>query len=106
MIVRNKGGRMHRALVAVGLGLLLPVAAFAACTDPAAVAAARATAETECPCATATSHGAHVRCVAQVASDAGLSGQCRAAVVNCASRSTCGRPGSVCPIDPGRGELI
>jgi hypothetical protein len=90
-------GRSRTSLVALCLtDLLAPAVALATCTDPAAVATTRASAEMACPCAGATSHGAYVRCVGDVARAAGdLSSECRRAVVACAARSTCGRPGFV-----------
>lgn len=79
------------------LAFAFPRLVSAACADPAAVAATRAQAELVCPCATATTHGAYVRCVAdvaRVAADHGdLPNGCRGAVVRCAAKSTCGRPG-------------
>src|SRR6185503_1458083 len=67
--------------------------------DAAQVAAVRADVESRCPCAAATSRADHVACVAGVAGEAVASGQlrrrCRSAVVRCAMRSTCGRPGFV-----------
>jgi len=73
--------------------------AQAACTDPAAVASTRAAAELQCPCASAGSHKAYVKCVAQAAKTAArsrsLPKQCRASVVSCAHKSTCGKPGFV-----------
>jgi len=90
-------GRSRTSLVALSLtDLLAPAVALATCTDPAAVATTRASAEMACPCAGATSHGAYVRCVGDVARAAGdLSSECRRAVVACAARSTCARPGFV-----------
>jgi plastocyanin len=73
--------------------------AQAACTDAAAVAATCAAAEAQCSCAAASSHKAYIRCVAQVAKTAAqsrsLPKQCRASVVGCARKSTCGKAGSV-----------
>jgi hypothetical protein len=73
---------------------------FAACGDDpgdaAAVAAARAAVDAACPCAAAATHGAHVSCArATLVTQSGLSPACRAALVRCASKSTCGRPGAV-----------
>src|SRR2546427_651202 len=77
----------------------LPTGVLARCTDLAAVCAARDKAEIQCPCAAATNHGVYVRCVRGVAkaeADAlRLPRECKASVVRCASRSTCGRPASV-----------
>jgi len=94
----------HLALGLIAFVLTLPAApaVFAACgdrpQDAQAVAAARAAAAARCDCASARSHVRHVSCVAGVASDAVRKGQlralCKAAVVRCAARSTCGRPGS------------
>ena len=83
----------------------LPTGVLARCTDLAAVCAARDKAEIQCPCAAATNHGFYVRCVRGVAkaeADAlRLPRECKASVVRCASRSTCGRPGFVtcCRLD-------
>jgi len=80
--------------------LLLSIGtARAACTDPAAVASTRAAAELQCPCDTAVGHKPYIHCVAQVAKAAATSGslpkECRAAVVKCAKKSTCGATGFV-----------
>src|SRR5947207_452213 len=83
----------------------LPTGVLARCTDLAAVCAARDKAEIQCPWAAATNHGFYVRCVRGVAkaeADAlRLPRECKASVVRCASRSTCGRPGYVtcCRLD-------
>ena len=86
--------------VTIVVPLLLSLGtARAACTDAAAVAATRAAAEVQCPCAAASGHKAYIRCVAQVAKAAAQSGslpkQCRASVVGCARKSTCGKAGFV-----------
>jgi hypothetical protein len=91
-----------RHLVAVTV-LLGARPGFAACGDRPgdadAVAAARAAAEAACPCAAATGHGEYVRCTARAVNAAVTAGRlrprCRAAVMRCAARSTCGRPGFV-----------
>jgi hypothetical protein len=62
--------------------------------------AAQPTIDARCPCAEAATHGAHVRCVAQVlkelAADATIPVRCKGPIRRCASRSTCGRrPGTV-----------
>src|SRR4029077_13532265 len=86
--------------VTIVVPLLLSLGtARAACTDAAAVAATRAAAQAQCPCAAASGHKAYSRCVAQVAKTAAQSGslpkQCRASVVGCARKSTCGKAGVV-----------
>ena len=86
--------------VTIVVPLLLSLGtARAACTDAAAVAATRAAAEAQCPCAAGSGHKAYIRCIAQVAKTAAQSGslpkQCRAAVVGCARKSTCGKAGFV-----------
>lgn len=93
-------------LVAFAFVVAVPAAAPAKkCTDDAAVAAARAAAAAECDCATAENHGQYVKCVGQVAkarADSGaLPTECKGAVVRCAAKSTCGKPGAVtcCRID-------
>ena len=67
--------------------------------DACEIAAARARVAATCDCAGAPSHGTYVRCAADVADAAvaanQLAASCRKEVVRCASRSTCGRPGSV-----------
>src|SRR6266566_6073731 len=77
---------------------------FAACTDPAAVAATRAAADQACTsmamgCSTAKSHGEYVSCVAHQAKAAVKAGtlpkQCKGTVVKCVAKSTCGKPGFV-----------
>lgn len=81
------------------LASLLPAPVLALCNDPAAVATARTAALSQCNCATAFTHGAFVKCVDGVATqrvhDNLLPPECRRSVVQCASRSTCGRPGFV-----------
>jgi plastocyanin len=71
----------------------------AACPDAAMVAATRAIADQQCPCASQANHKRYIQCVAGVAKAAAKSGtlpkQCRASVVACAKKSTCGRPGFV-----------
>jgi len=93
---------------ALALGLVLGstgTASARACTDDAAVAAARAAAETQCSCDSARNHGQYVSCVAQVANELAASGdlpnQCTGDVVHCAANSTCGKPGAItcCRVD-------
>ena len=90
---------MSRLMIVVVTLLLSLGTARAACTDAAAVAATRAVADTRCPCGTFRSHKAYVHCVAQVAKAVALSGSlpkaCRAAVLGCARKSTCGKAGFV-----------
>src|SRR5437764_197955 len=91
------------ALTAFALGLAVAGPGFPSCGDrpgdAQAVADARAAAAAECDYATASSHTGYVDCVARVANAAVRAGrlraQCRLAVVHCAARSTCGRPGAV-----------
>ena len=90
---------MTRLTIVVVALLLWLGTARAACTDAAAVAATRAAADARCPCAAATSHKTYLHCVAQVAKTAAQSGSlpkaCRAAVLGCARKSTCGKAGFV-----------
>jgi hypothetical protein len=81
-----------------------PARGLAACSDPAAVAAARAAADAACDatdtgCATAARHGEYVSCIARQAKAAVKAGtlpkSCRGDVVRCAARSTCGKSGAV-----------
>ena len=80
------------------------------CTDDAAVLAAREAAADACDCETATNHGQYVKCVGEVVkarvANGQLPTQCKGAVVSCAARSTCGKPGFVtcCRVD-GRGRV-
>jgi len=90
---------MRRLTIVVVLLLLSLGTAHAACTDAAALAATRAAADAQCPCGTFSSHKAYLHCVAQVAKTAAQSGSlpkaCRAAVLGCAKKSTCGKAGFV-----------
>src|SRR5262249_6087011 len=71
----------------------------AGCPDAAEASAIAAAADAECDCGGASDHGKFVRCVTQIAKSAIRSGtlpkQCKSAVVRCAARSTCGKPGFV-----------
>src|SRR5690606_30718250 len=75
------------------------VAAWGACdpdgADAADIAAARAAIEAACDCEGAPNHGAYVRCARNAARAALSNKRCLGRVVQCASRSTCGRPGAV-----------
>ena len=94
-------------LAALGASMLLASApvAFANCAkdDPTGskVLAARQQASSTCPCATATNHGAYVKCVAGVADtlsrgkNPSLPKSCKGAVKKCAAHSTCGKSGTV-----------
>ena len=106
---------MRSTTVAVfGVAALLASApvAFANCAkdDPTGskVLAARQQANSTCNCATATNHGAYVKCVAGVAktlssgTNPSLPKTCKGAVKKCAAKSTCGKPGFVtCCITKG-----
>ena len=89
---------MKRALVLLGSLLLSTGTARAAC-DPATIASMRADAEVQCPCTTAAGHAPYVHCIGQFAKAAvksrGVPKACRAALVRCAKKSTCGAPGSI-----------
>src|SRR5438034_1024172 len=87
-----------------GLSLVaLAHSAFAACgdnpDDANTVAAARQAADSPCDCSTAKTHRSYVRCVAGAARAAVNSGtlseECKAQLLACAARSTCGRPSAV-----------
>src|SRR5438105_7239562 len=105
--VGRRGSVLKRPTIGAimaGLSLVaLAHGAFAACGDnPAdanAVAAARQAADSQCDCATAKTHRRYARCVAGVAeaavSSGTLSEECKAQLVACATRSTCGRPEAV-----------
>ena len=84
-----------KGLIRVVILLLFSIGtARAACTDPAAVASTRAAANAQRPCESFGSHKLYVHCVAQFAKAAATSGslpkQCRADVLRCARKSTCG----------------
>ena len=94
-------------LAALGASMLLASApaAFANCAkdDPTGskVLAARQQASSTCPCASATKHGAYVKCVGGVAdmlssgTSPSLPKSCKGAVKKCAAHSTCGKRGAV-----------
>jgi hypothetical protein len=92
-------------VVASAVVLAGAAGASARCTDDAAVAAARAAVAAQCPCDGFPNHGQYVRCARGVANDLADAGllprNCKGAVVSCAARSTCGKPGFVtcCTID-------
>jgi hypothetical protein len=69
------------------------------CDDPAAVMQTRRAAEAQCACGAATGHRSYLSCVSRVAHEAVVSGvlsrRCKAAVMSCAHRSVCGKPGYV-----------
>src|SRR5947207_12772893 len=95
-----------RSLAAFGLLLATRQDALAAC-DPSVVAHARAPLAMECDCAGASNHGEYVSFVTHATNDAvkagTLSSDCVDAIMNCASNSTCGKPGFVtcCRTDVG-----
>jgi hypothetical protein len=105
-MTRSWARTQRRSTVAIAAALLILAAAQGAAArcgdepgDDAAVAAARAAVAVTCPCATATSRAAYLECARGVAIErvgqGTLPASCRADVVRCASRSTCGRPGAV-----------
>jgi transposase InsO family protein len=71
------------------------LATCASPSDQAAVARVRVLADTQCDCASATRHRLYLRCVARTVAAAVRAGQlpaaCRAKVLHCAARSTCGQ---------------
>ena len=88
---------MLRVLLSVAAVAVAASAVVAApCLDTVALTALRAQVAGACDCASATSHGAHVRCVRTqaklAAQTAGAPASCRAAVIRCAAKSTCGNP--------------
>ena len=92
-------------VLAIAVLCTSPALTFGGCGDnpgdDVAVADARTAVEATCTCATATSHGAYVRCAAEVANARAkalpqlLPTYCKGAVKRCAARSTCGKPGFV-----------
>jgi hypothetical protein len=100
--------RPRRSWLAVALVFIAVGRAWSACGDlpgdAAAVAAARAEVDATCQCGGPTTHGAYVRCAAQIAG-VRVRRACRAHVLTCATRSTCGRPGAVtCCRTDARGQ--
>ena len=91
------------ALLLVSFIAVAPAVLRADCGDDpgdgAAVAAARAEVDAECACAGAPTHDVFVHCAREVVArrvgSRSLRRACRAAVVRCAARSTCGKPGAV-----------
>ncbi len=98
-------------LLAVALLVATARSGMAACGaspgDAQALADARAQVEADCDCTGSPSHGAYVRCATQIARERAsadlLPARCKGAVIRCAVRSTCGRPGLVacCVTRPG-----
>ena len=90
---------MTRLTIVVVPLLLSLGTARAACTDAAAVAATRAAAEAQCPCAAAAAtkptFNASPRSPRRRRRAAASRRQCRASVVGCARKSTCGKAGFV-----------
>jgi len=89
--------------------LALPAPAFARCdptTEPdrSDVANARAAVAANCDCAGAASRGEYVRCATQQAESVLVNRGCRGRVKKCASKSTCGKPGSVTCCRTNSGE--
>src|SRR5262249_1611652 len=100
LVLRNCLGQedVMKGLIRIVVPLLLLTGtARAAGTDPAAFASTRAAAKTQCPCESFASHKSYVHCVAQFAKAAATSGslpkQCKAEVLGCARKSTCGSKG-------------
>lgn len=91
--------------MAAALALVVAVAsgAHAKCGDDPAdatkIAAARAQIAADCACDGFPNHGQYVKCARGVANDRAaadlLPNSCKGAVVSCAARSTCGKPGFV-----------
>jgi hypothetical protein len=63
--------------------------------DAADVARAHAAVAANCDCAGASNHGQYVKCVTEQANMTLTNPSCKGAVVKCAARSTCGKPGFV-----------
>jgi hypothetical protein len=92
-----------RSFLALSVFFALGQVAYAKCGDAAgdaaAVAAARAEVDATCNCATAPNHGTYVKCakdIAKARADAmTLPKNCKGAVIKCAAKSTCGKPGFV-----------
>jgi hypothetical protein len=63
--------------------------------DAGDVATARAAVAENCDCAGAVNHGQYVKCATEQAKTTLANQSCKGAVVKCAARSTCGKPGFV-----------
>ena len=84
----------------LSLLLVLPTSVLARCDptvepDRSDVANARAAVAANCDCAGAASRGDYVRCAAQQAEAVIVNRGCRGRVKKCATKSICGKPGSV-----------
>jgi hypothetical protein len=84
----------------LGSALFATPRAYAKCdptTDPdkTDIAAARAAVDLNCPCGSFTNHGQYVKCATGQAKTTLVNQSCTGAVVKCAARSTCGKPGFV-----------
>jgi len=93
--------RFVRPALAALLTLLVSAAPGHAACDPTKdpdktdIANARAQIAAACDCAGATSHGFYVSCAVQKANTVLTNKSCEPFVKNCASSSTCGKPGFV-----------
>lgn len=89
-----------RILLALGLLVTTARAGFAKCDpsvepDMSDVANARVAVAAACDCASATSHGAYVKCAATTANATLVNKSCASAIKKCAGKSTCGKPTAV-----------
>ena len=95
--MRSKVWAAVGTLMLGGLVLTTP-RAYAKCdaSDPvtaADIAAARAAVKLNCPCDGFKNHGQYVKCATGQAKGTLVNQSCTGAVVKCAARSTCGKPG-------------
>src|SRR5438067_396659 len=91
---------LSRLVLAALVALLISSGPGQAACDPSTdpdksdIANARAAVAANCDCAGAASHGEYVTCAVEQADATLQNPSCRGAVMRCAARSTCGRPGA------------
>ncbi len=92
-----------RATMVTIIGLLslgLTASGASGACDPTTLATARQAAEAACErdgqgCSSSSNHGKYVSCIAGKVKENPAAKECRGAVVKCAAKSTCGKPGFV-----------
>src|SRR5262245_23822042 len=96
--MRSKAWAVVGTLMLGGLVLSTP-RAYAKCdatgVDAVDIATARAAVAANCDCAGSPNHGQYVKCATEQARATLVNQSCRGAVVKCAAKSTCGKPGFV-----------
>ena len=92
--MREAAGRVHVPFVSVGIA---PATRSSNLRDAGDIATARAALAANCTCdpTGAVNHGQYVKCASEQAKMTLVNQSCHGAVVKCAARSTCGKPGFV-----------